>query len=328
MRFVILGATGSVGRTILRILSETKGLQDISLSALSSPQTAGQEVSLNEDRSVTTENPDTFDFQETDIVLSAVSAAVARKYVPCALKAGARVIDKSSAFRKEAPLVVPEVNPQAVKASAQLISSPNCIVIPLSMVLAPLAGIFGLRRVVVSSYQSVSGAGKRGLDTLFSEAKQILMADVPYTDDSPFHQQIAFNVLPQIGAADETGCSEEEIKIQEETKLLMGEEVEVSATAVRVPTFISHGLSVTADFKKAVCLKSSRQALEEAPGLLLSRAAKSPIDAAGLDSCYVSRLRASGKNTLSFWAVCDNLRKGAALNAVQIAQLMVAQKRC
>ena len=320
MRVVVLGATGAVGRGILALLDE-RAFPCSEVVALASPRSAGQQVSMG-DEVLAVASCDDFTFDTDDLVFSAVEADVARRVLPAALKAGARVIDKSSAYRGKAPLVVPEVNGDVLKSHPKLVCSPNCVVIPLVMALSCLAKAFGLARVVVSTYQAVSGAGKKGMDTLYAEMRAAMMAMTPEVDASPFPRQIALNVLSQIGTLNREGVSGEEDKIQAETRAILGNNVGVIATSVRVPVLIGHGLSVVADFEKAFKLSEARGALSKAPGCRLTRTLPTPMDAAGEDEVMIARLRQPSPKTLAFWAVCDNLRKGAALNAVHIAEAL------
>ena len=340
MRYVVLGATGSVGRVILRLLADRMLVSPKNVEALASERSAGSEVSMGEEAVLKVKAAETFVFEKDDMVFSAARANVASCIVPKALKAGAWVIDKSTAFRQKAPLIVPEVNGDLLQSkevrTARLISSPNCVVIPLVLAVHPLAEAFGLKSLVVSTYQAVSGAGKKGLDTLYAESKQVLMAQPPQLKDSPFPQQIAFNVLPQIGALNNAGISDEEDKIQSETKSILckngmpktdtaTDTLDVVATAVRVPTFMSHGISVVATFNSACTSQRAAQLWQAAEGVVYRRDRLfTPMDAAGEDSAFITRLRQVGPRSLAFWVVCDNLLKGAALNAIQIAETVRA----
>lgn len=323
MRFVILGATGAVGRGILSLLDERGLATPGTVVALGSPRSAGREVSMGADHVLTLQSPDTFMWSPQDLLFSAVSQDIAELHIPGALAKGVRVIDKSSAFRDKAPLVVPEINATALTRETQLACSPNCIAIPLAMALHPLNQAFGLGRAAVSTYQSVSGAGKKGMDTLFAETKTVLMTGTPNTQESPFGRQIAFNVLPQIGDLDTKGVTEEEQKIQDETRALLGQDVEIIASAVRVPVLIGHGMTVVADFKAPVSLKSAEKLLQDAPGCLMPRLLTTPMDTTGEDDVFIGRLRQPSPTSLAFWIAADNLRKGAALNAIHIAEILL-----
>ena len=320
MRVVVLGATGAVGRGILNLLDEHAFACD-EVVGLASERSRGQDVSMG-DEILQVVSCDDFAFQKSDLVFSAVSSDVARRVLPLAMKAGAQVIDKSSAYRDKAPLVVPEVNGALLKNKPQLVCSPNCVVIPLVMALAPLAHTFGLKRVCVSTYQAVSGAGKKGMDTLYNEMRAIMMATTPDITDSPFTKQIALNVIPQIGDVNQKGVSDEEDKIQKETRIILGDDLEVVATSVRVPVLIGHGLSVVADFDEPVSVSKARSLLSKAQGCSMPRMLPMPMDVAGEDEVAIARLRQPFEKTLAFWVVADNLRKGAALNAVHIAQAL------
>ena len=336
MRYVVLGATGSVGRVLLRLLADRLCVSPEQVVALAS--TKGAEVSMGEDAILKVQRAADFCFQKNDLVFSAVRASLAEEIIPKALKAGARVIDKSAAFRQTAPLVVPEVNADLLEVaegeSPQLIASPNCVVIPLVVATHPLAMAFGLKRLVVATYQAVSGAGKKGLDTLYAETKKVLMADAPSLEGSPFPKQIAFNVLPQIGPLDADGVSDEEDKIQKETQKILSAclqqhrptgdaSFEITATAVRVPTFMSHGIAVVMETEEAFELREVEALLQDAQGVVLRHDHLfTPMDASSEDSVFITRLRQMGPRTLAFWVVCDNLLKGAALNAIQIAEAL------
>lgn len=334
MRVAVLGATGSVGRAILQLLDE-RTFPAKEVIALGSAASVGRQVSMG-DTVLTVQEGEKFDFSCVDFVFAATHAEVAKRLLPRAVAAGARVVDKSSAFRMNAdvPLVVPEVNRHLLTASPQLVASPNCVVIPLVLALAPLHREAGLKRLLLSTYQSVSGVGKKGMDELYGQTRAILMTDpaIPKV----FSQPIAFNVIPQIGDINSQGWTDEEIKIQEETqKILGGIEVEqpstlktpigIAVTAVRVPVFIGHSFSVFAEFETPLSEKAARHLLSDAPGLnAFARQGKgmTPLEVIGEDEAFVSRLRVdlSVPHGLCFWVTCDNLRKGAALNAMQIAE--------
>jgi aspartate-semialdehyde dehydrogenase len=333
MRVAVLGATGSVGRAILQILDQ-RGFPAGEVVALASQKSAGRQVSMG-DTVLTLDDGDTFDFKGVDLVLSATHADVAKRLLPRALEAGARVVDKSSAFRmqKGVPLVVPEVNRHLLAASPPLVASPNCVVIPLAMALAPLHAEAGLKHVVVSTYQSVSGAGQKGMDELYAQVRTVLMAEKPQA--GVFAKPIAFNVLPQIGDVDEAGWTDEELKIQKETVKLLGSAAQsgaqspfaVTVTAVRVPVFVGHSMAVCATFEEPLSAKTARGLMNKTDGVRMFERGKgllTPLDVAGEDEVFISRVRQDSgvDNTLSFWVSCDNLRKGAALNAVQIAEEM------
>ena len=337
MRVAVLGATGSVGRCIVQLLHE-RHFPACEVIPLASPSSEGRKISMGE-KDLNVRAAQGFDFTGVDLLFSAAGAEVAKRYVPLALKAGARVIDKSSAFRMDpgVPLVIPEVNGHLVSAKTPLVASPNCIVIPLVSALAPLCKAGRLVRLVVSTYQSVSGAGKKGMDALYDQTRALLMAGVP--KPGIFSHPIAFNVIPAIGEVDGEGWSDEETKIQQETAKILDNlpeihkcrGVQMSVTAVRVPVLIGHGLSVMAEFEEAFSPKTAQSLLSKAPGLCVFPKAKggvTPLEGVGDDQIFVSRMRAVHGSScgVSFWMVCDNLRKGAGLNAVQIAESFFKKK--
>lgn len=319
-RVVVLGATGSVGRAILGLIDERAFCPLSSIVALASSRSAGKEVSVGELGVLPVESAEGFTFQKGDLVFSALGADAALQHVPRAQAAGAFVIDKSAAFRNEAPLVIPEINSDVLKGGASLVCSPNCVAIPLVLALHPLHQEFDATFVSVATYQSVSGAGKKGMDALFTETRAFLMAGSPKADNSPLGGPIAFNVLPTIGSLDDAGVSDEEQKIRDETRRFLGEDVDIVATAVRVPTFIGHGMAVTVSFNQAIQASTAADILESAPGVVVAQRHIGPTDIVSEDLVKVARIRQVNANTLAFWVVGDNLRKGAALNAIQIAE--------
>ena len=326
LRIAVLGATGSVGRTILSLLDTLNvGVEEI--FALGSSQSKGKQVSFG-DQDLTVLATEDFNFKGIDWVLSATPVATARVILPRAMKEGARVIDKSSAFRMSpsVPLVIPEVNGDLLRDYPPLIASPNCVAIPLALTLAPFTKVTGLERLFVSTYQSVSGVGRRGMDELFSQTKSILMTQAP--SHGVFEKQIAFNVIPQIGSIGNDGWSDEESKIREETRkiLSLSEDLPISVTTVRVPVLIGHSIAVTAVFHDDISVGVARGLLKGAPGVIFVdrvEGVTTPLEATGEDVAFVSAVRQDDPRTLSFWVTCDNLRKGAALNAVQL--LMMAE---
>ena len=328
MRIAVLGATGLVGRAILRLLDE-RSFPHTQVVALASPQSVGRQVSMG-DTTLTLQNAELFDFAGINLVFSAVPSAVARRLLPQAIAAGARIIDKSSAFRKDptAPLVVPEVNGHLITPQTRVVASPNCVAIPLSMALFPLHREAGLHKVVVSTYQSVSGAGHGALDALYSETKTVLMADVPTA--KVFPRPIAFNAIPSIGDFESDGTTGEENKTASETARILGTQAPLAVTSVRVPVFVGHAMAVYAEFQEPLALNHAYAFFKEIPGLSVTPLNKPqsytcPLDCAGEDQVFISRLRqAPSENALMFWVTCDNLRKGAALNAVQIGEILTS----
>jgi len=330
-RVAVVGATGAVGREIIKTLVEREfPIKDI--VALASARSVGQEISFGDKRVLKVQNLDTFDFTGTDIGLFSPGAAISKVHAPRAAAAGCLVIDNTSEFRMDpdVPLVVPEVNPQALKKIRKgIIANPNCSTIQMLVALKPLHDRFKIKRVVVSTYQSVSGAGKEGMDELFNQTKASFVND-PAAPEI-FTKPIAFNCIPHIDKFMEDGSTKEEWKMVVETKKILDPDIAVHATCVRVPVFIGHSEAVNVEFHNPVTVAEARQALRDAPGIIVMDTREdggyiTPIDCAGEDATFVSRLRKDPtiENGLSFWCVSDNLRKGAALNAVQIAETVIA----
>jgi aspartate-semialdehyde dehydrogenase len=332
-RVAVVGATGAVGREILKTLSE-RHFPISEIAALASGRSAGSQVSFGEDRVLTVKNLEKFDFKGWDIALFSPGAAISAIHAPRAAAAGCVVIDNTSHFRMDpdVPLVVPEVNPEALKNfhKRNIIANPNCSTIQMVVALKPLHDKFKVKRVVVATYQSVSGAGKEGMDELLANTK------VHYVHDKNppqiFQKDIAFNVIPQIDMFMEDGSTKEEWKMAVETKKILDPNIAVIATCVRVPVFIGHAEAVHVEFERPVTVNEARAALRHAPGVIVHDTREdggyiTPAEAQGEDAVYVSRIRKdfTVPNGLAFWCVSDNLRKGAALNAVQIAELLVAQ---
>ena len=332
-RVAVVGATGAVGREILKTLAERDFPVD-EIAAVASPRSAGQEVSFGEKAVLKVKNLETFDFKGWDIGLFSPGAAVSAIHAPRAAAAGCLVIDNTSQFRMEhdVPLVVPEVNPQALgRIRRNIIANPNCSTIQMVVALKPLHDRFRVKRVVVSTYQSVSGAGKDGMDELWAQSRAMYVND-PITPQE-FTKQIAFNCIPQIDKFMDDGSTKEEWKMAVETRKILGPDILVQATCVRVPVFIGHAEAVTVEFEQPVTASEARNILREAPGVTVMDTREdggyiTPADCAGEDAVFVSRIRKDPtvEHGLSFWCVSDNLRKGAALNAVQIAEAVVAQK--
>ncbi|NHO32543.1 aspartate-semialdehyde dehydrogenase [Acetobacter fallax] len=329
-RVAVVGATGAVGREILKTLHEREFPVD-EIVALASPRSTGREVSFG-DRTLKVANLETFDFTGWDVGLFSPGGAVSAVHAPRAAKADCMVIDNTSHFRMDpdVPLVVPEVNPDDVKkAKRRIIANPNCSTIQMVVALKPLHDLFTIKRVVVSTYQAVAGAGKDGMDELFSQTKGSFVGDPPTIEQ--FQKQIAFNCIPQIDRFMDDGFTKEEWKMAVETRKILDPEIAVLATCVRVPVFVGHSESVSVEFEEPVDLERAREALREGEGVVLvdqrhDGGYVTPIECVGEDATYVSRLRIDPTvpNGLAFWCVSDNLRKGAALNAVQIAELTIA----
>ncbi len=329
-RIVVVGATGNVGREMLNILDERQFPVD-EIAALASRRSLGTEVSFG-DRTLKTQDLDAFDFTGWDIALFAVGSEATKTYAPRAASQGCVVIDNSSLYRydPEIPLVVPEVNAEAVLGYAKknIIANPNCSTAQLVVALKPLHDRARIKRVVVSTYQSVSGAGKEGMDELWDQTKSIYNP----TDSVPpskFQKQIAFNVIPQIDVFMEDGQTKEEWKMMVETKKILDPAIKVTATCVRVPVFVGHSEAVNIEFEDPIDEDEARDILREAPGCMVIDKREpggyvTPIECVGDYATFISRIRQDQTidNGLNLWIVSDNLRKGAALNAVQIAEVL------
>ncbi|MGY6535648.1 MAG: aspartate-semialdehyde dehydrogenase [Pararhodobacter sp.] len=329
-RVVVVGATGNVGREMLNILAEREFPVD-ELAVLASRRSLGTEVSFG-DKTLKCKDLDTFDFTGWDIALFAVGSDATRKYAPTAAATGCVVIDNSSLYRydPDVPLVVPEVNAAAVDGYAKrnIIANPNCSTAQMVVALKPLHDRARIKRVVVSTYQSVSGAGKEGMDELWDQTKAVYnpTSEVP---PSKFQRQIAFNVIPQIDVFMDDGSTKEEWKMVAETKKIMEPSIKVTATCVRVPVFVGHSEAINIEFEDFLDEEEARDILREAPGVLVVDKREdggyiTPIECVGDYATFVSRIRQDStiENGLNLWCVSDNLRKGAALNAVQIAEVL------
>ncbi|MEZ5777496.1 MAG: aspartate-semialdehyde dehydrogenase [Paracoccaceae bacterium] len=329
-KVVVAGATGNVGREMLNILAERE-FPVAEIVALASRKSLGTEISFG-DKTLKTKDIEGFDFTGWDIALFAIGSEATKKYAPVAAKAGCVVIDNSSLYRydPEVPLVVPEVNPEAVEGYTRrmIIANPNCSTAQMVVALKPLHDRAKIKRVVVSTYQSVSGAGKEGIDELWDQTKSIYNP----TDDRPakkFTKQIAFNVIPHIDVFMEDGQTKEEWKMVAETKKILDKSIKVTATCVRVPVFVGHSEAINIEFEDHLGEDEARDILREAPGVMVVDKRENggyvtPIECVGDYATFVSRIRQDSTidNGLNLWCVSDNLRKGAALNAVQIAEVL------
>ena len=329
-RVVVVGATGNVGREMLNILAERQFPVD-ELAVLASRRSLGTEVSFG-DKTLKTKDLDTFDFTGWDMALFAVGSAATQDYAPKAAAAGCVVIDNSSLYRYDpkVPLIVPECNPQAIHdyKNKNIIANPNCSTAQMVVALKPLHDRAKIKRVVVSTYQSVSGAGKEGMDELWDQTKAVYN---PINDVEPkkFQKQIAFNVIPHIDVFMEDGSTKEEWKMVAETKKIVDPSIKVTATCVRVPVFVGHSESVNIEFEEFLDEDEARDILREAPGIMVIDKREAggyvtPVECVGDFATFISRIRQDStvENGLNLWCVSDNLRKGAALNAVQIAELL------
>ena len=332
-RVAVVGATGNVGREMLQTLAERSFPAD-EVIALASARSVGKEVSYGDERTLKVRDLATTDFRGIDIVLSSPGAKVSAVYSPKAAAAGAVVIDNTSHFRMDpdVPLVVPEVNPEAIGdyGKRRIIANPNCSTIQMVVALKPLHDVARIRRVVVATYQSVSGAGKDAMDELFNQTRGIYVNEPAESHRRKFTKQIAFNVIPHIDSFMDDGSTKEEWKMAVETRKILDPSIQVQATCVRVPVFIGHAEVVNVEFDRPLSEEQAREALASAPGVTLvdyraDEGYVTPQESAGEDAVYVSRLRRDPTvaNGLTFWCVADNLRKGAALNAVQIAEELV-----
>ena len=331
-KIAVLGATGNVGREMLNILAEREFPAD-EVVALASRRSQGTEVSFGE-RDLKVRALDTYDFKGTDICLMATSGTMSAEWAPKIAARGCVVIDNSSRWRMDpdVPLIVPEVNASAIAGYAKknIIANPNCSTAQMVVALKPLHDAAGIRRVVVSTYQSVSGAGKEAMDELFSQTRAIFVNDS--IDEGKFTKQIAFNVIPHSDDFMEDGQTKEEWKMMAETKKILDPKIRVTATCVRVPVFVGHSEAVNIEFERPISDDEARDILREAPGCLVVDKREdggyvTPIECVGDYATYISRIRVDPtiENGLNIWVVSDNLRKGAALNAVQIAEILGAR---
>jgi aspartate-semialdehyde dehydrogenase len=332
-KVAVVGATGNVGREMLEILAERAFPAD-EVVALASRRSLGQEVSFGE-QTLKVKALENYDFSDIDICLMSAGGAVSKEWSPKIGAQGAVVIDNSSAWRYDAdvPLIVPEVNADAIGTfrKRNIIANPNCSTAQLVVALKPLHDRAKIKRVVVATYQSVSGAGKDAMDELFSQTRAVFTASDIETKRFP--KRIAFNVIPQIDVFMDDGFTREEWKMVAETKKILDPKIKLVATCVRVPVFVSHCEAVNVEFEKPITAEEAQHILRNAPGCLVVDTREpggyvTPYEAAGEDATYISRIRedATVENGLVMWVVADNLRKGAALNAVQIAECLINRK--
>jgi aspartate-semialdehyde dehydrogenase len=332
-KVAVVGATGNVGRELLDILAERR-FPVSEVVALASSRSLGTEVSFG-DKVLKCKNLETYDFKDVDICLMSAGGSVSKDWSPRIAAQNCVVIDNSSQWRydSDVPLIVPEVNADAIVGfrKKNIIANPNCSTAQLVVALKPLHDFAKITRVVVSTYQSVSGAGKEAMDELFQQTRAVFVSDSVETRKFP--KRIAFNLIPQIDVFMEDGFTKEEWKMMAETKKILDPKIRLTATCVRVPVFISHSESVNVEFENPITVEEARNILREAPGVLVIDKHEpggyiTPHEAAGEDATYISRIRedATVENGLAFWCVADNLRKGAALNAVQIAEVLINRK--
>ena len=330
-RVAVAGATGNVGREMLNILAEREFPAD-EVIALASSRSTGDEIEFGETgRKLKVKNIEHFDPAGCDIALFAIGSEATKIYAPKFAAAGCTVIDNSSLYRMDpdVPLIVPEVNPEAIDGykAKNIIANPNCSTAQMVVALKPLHDAATIKRVVVSTYQSVSGAGKSGMDELFEQSRNIFVGDS--NEPVKFTKQIAFNVIPHIDVFLEDGSTKEEWKMVVETKKILDPKVKVIATCVRVPVFVGHAEAINIEFENELSAEDAQNILREAPGIMLVDKREdggyvTPVECVGESATYISRVRddPTVDNGLALWCVSDNLRKGAALNAVQIAELL------
>jgi len=330
-RVAVVGATGNVGREMLNILAERQFPAD-EIAAIASARSTGDIIDYGDSgRELKVKNIEHFDFAGWDMALFAAGSGVSKLYAPKAAAAGCTVIDNASLFRMDpdVPLIVPEVNPEAIDMFTRknIIANPNCSTAQMVVALKPLHDFAKIKRVVVATYQSVSGAGKAGMDELFEQSRNIFVGDP--NQPVKFTKQIAFNVIPHIDSFLDDGSTKEEWKMVVETKKILDPKIKVTATCVRVPVFVGHSEAINIEFENEISASQAQDILREAPGIMLVDKREdggyvTPVEAVGEYATYVSRVREDSTvdNGLSLWCVSDNLRKGAALNAVQIAELL------
>jgi aspartate-semialdehyde dehydrogenase len=330
-RVAVVGATGNVGREMLNILAERQFPLD-EVAAVASARSIGDVIDFGDSgEELRVKNLEHFDFAGWDIALFAAGSEVSKIYAPKAAEAGCTVIDNSSLYRMDpdVPLIVPEVNADAIAGyrKKNIIANPNCSTAQLVVALKPLHDAAKIKRVVVATYQSVSGAGKSAMDELFNQSRNIFVGDS--NEPQFFTKQIAFNVIPHIDVFLDDGSTKEEWKMVVETKKILDPSIKLAATCVRVPVFVGHSEAVNIEFENEISADKAREVLREAPGIMVVDKREdggyvTPVEAVGEYATYVSRIREDPtvENGLSLWIVSDNLRKGAALNAVQIAELL------
>tara|TARA_R110000824_G_scaffold266287_4_gene455287 strand:- start:345 stop:1370 length:1026 start_codon:yes stop_codon:yes gene_type:complete len=330
-KIVVVGATGNVGREMLNVLAEREFPYD-EIAAVASSRSHGSEIEIGDTgKMLKVQNIEHFDFAGWDMALFAAGSGPTKEYAPKAAAAGCVVIDNSSLYRMDpdVPLIVPEVNPEAISGYTKrnIIANPNCSTAQMVVALKPLHDAATIKRVVVSTYQSVSGAGKGGMDELFEQSRAIFVGDPK--ENHVFTKQIAFNVIPHIDVFLDDGSTKEEWKMVVETKKILDPKIKVTATCVRVPVFVGHSESINIEFEKELSASDAQKILRDAPGIMLidkreDEGYVTPVECVGDGATFISRVREDPtvENGLNIWCVSDNLRKGAALNAVQIAELL------
>jgi aspartate-semialdehyde dehydrogenase len=330
-RMVVVGATGNVGREMLNILAERQ-FPLAEVAAVASPRSQGDIIDFGDSgQTLKVQSIENFDFAGWDMALFAAGSDVSRAHAPRAAAAGCTVIDNSSLYRMDpdVPLIVPEVNAHAIDGyrKRNIIANPNCSTAQMVVALKPLHDLAKIKRVVVATYQSVSGAGKAGMDELFEQSRNIFVGDA--NEPAKFTKQIAFNVIPHIDSFLDDGSTKEEWKMVVETKKILDPKIKVTATCVRVPVFVGHSEAINIEFENEISAEQARNVLREAPGVMVVDKREdggyvTPVECVGDYATFISRIREDStvENGINLWCVSDNLRKGAALNAVQIAELL------
>ncbi len=335
VKIAVVGATGNVGRLMLKILEE-RGFNSANVRVIASKKSEGKKVSFGEDEVLIVEALEGFDFSTVDVGLFSPGSKVSAIYAPKAATAGCVVIDNTSCFRNnpKIPLIIPEVNGQDIVnyKNKNIIANPNCAIAPIAMALKPLHDRNHVKRVVVSTYQSVSGAGKAAMEELDQQTRSLFTGTPTPAENLP--RPIAHNLIPHIGDFEDSGYTSEESKMRDELKKMLGSKIELSATCVRVPVFVGHCSAVHVEFEKPFLVEDALKILQNTSGIQVMDADDpmdyaTPLDAAGYDDVFISRLRqdSSHSNGLVFWTASDNLRKGAALNAVQILELWLEHRQ-
>ena len=334
LKIAVVGATGNVGRVMLNILAE-RGFNAANVYAVASENSKGKKISFGDDSVLTVEGLNDFDFSTVDVGLFSPGSKISAEFATKAAKAGCVVIDNTSYFRTDpkVPLIIPDVNPEDILdcKNKNIIANPNCAIAPIAIALKPLHDVNPVKRVIVSTYQSVSGAGKAAMEELDQQTRSLFTGTPKPSEKLP--RPIAYNLIPHIDNFLESGYTGEENKMRDELKKILDSTIELSATCVRVPVFVGHCSSVHVEFEKPFLVADALEILQNAPGIQVMDADDpldyaTPLDAAGQDDVFISRLRqdVSHKNGLVFWTASDNLRKGAALNAVQILELWLEYK--
>ena len=332
-KIAIVGATGNVGREILKILYERQ-FPTNDIYVIASEQSKGQQVYYGDNQQLTLDSLDNFDFKKIDIAFFSSAVSVSKKFVPIAAKAGCIVIDNTSCFRMnpEVPLIIPEVNPDSLLdyKKTNIIANPNCATIQMLVALKPLHDDFKIKRIVITTYQSTSGAGKEAMEELSNQSKALCLNNSVQIEQKAFTKQIAFNAIPHIDIFTESGATKEEEKIEQETQKILSTDIKVHANCARIGSFVGHAEYINIETEIPISEISAKEVLSNGKGIKIADSRKdggylTPIECVGKNEVFISRIRKdySTQNGLSFWCTSDNLRKGAALNAIQIAEMLV-----